>query len=415
MVRTTLPSGVKTLMGWRDKGVLTFDNPVQRAGSQWNLLQKSLLIHSMLANYPIPAVYLLKSKRESDGVTLYDCLDSKQRLTSVFEFIDGEYALHSATPPVELDGFIFDLANMKFDELADECTDIILGYRFSINCIEDATEDEVEEIFARLNASTPLSVIQKSRSVMGTDLARWTKEMCNHPFYQYSVSLTLAQARREADLETLLQSMLLLDARHEGYDYKAISTAEVTKYCKHIRGKYNEDKRKMIEEILDYLFSAFTEKHKFFKKSNIPMAMVLAKVALENNVSAEDFFDFIDAFSEGLSQAYMEGMGSGNIKRAKTEMRLLAIHKEFVDYQEISVGYETILSVHGNNQNVVEQVVDDSVETEELIEEPVGSDYVTEEVEENSADDKEDSTENTEDEVGADDVSSENTSVQTEG
>lgn len=112
--------------------------------------------------------------------------------------------------------------------------------------------------------------------------------------------------------------------------------------------------------------------------------MVLAKVALENNVSAEDFFDFIDAFSEGLSQAYMEGMGSGNIKRAKTEMRLLAIHKEFVDYQEINVDYETILSVHGNSQNIVETIVDAEVETEELVEEPTSSDEVTEEVEENS-------------------------------
>lgn len=414
MQKSNLPQGVKALMNMRDKGTLTFDNPVQRAGSQWDLLQKSLLIHSMLANFPVPTVYLLKSKNE-DNVTIYDCLDAKQRLTSIFGFIDGEYALHSATPEVVVDGTPCDLANMKFEDLNEECQDVIKGYRFNITCIEEATEEEVEEIFRRLNNSTPLSPIQKCRSVMGSDLARWCKEQCNHPFFQYSVSLTLAQARREADLEVLLQSMLLLDARHEGYDYKAISTAEVTKYCKNIRGKYNEDKRRMIEEILDYLFSAFTEKHKFFKKSNIPMGVVLAKVALENNVKAEDFFDFIDAFSEGLSTAYMEGMGSGNIKRAKTEMRLLAIHKEFVDYQEINVDYETILSVHGNNLNVVEQVVDDSNETEELIEEPVSSNVVNEEVEENSADGSEDTTENTEDEVGAEDVSREDISVQTEG
>ena len=64
MQKSTLPQGVKTLMSWADKETLTFDNPVQRAGSQWNLLQKSLLIHSMLANYPVPAVYLLKYKDE---------------------------------------------------------------------------------------------------------------------------------------------------------------------------------------------------------------------------------------------------------------------------------------------------------------------------------------------------------------
>lgn len=53
MQKSTLPTGVRTLKKWHEKGSLTFDNPVQRSGSQWNLLQKSLLIHSMLANMPV--------------------------------------------------------------------------------------------------------------------------------------------------------------------------------------------------------------------------------------------------------------------------------------------------------------------------------------------------------------------------
>ena len=347
MQKTNLPQGVRTLMNWRDKGTLKFDNPVQRAGSQWNLLQKSLLIHSMLANYPIPSVYFLKDK-DSENVTIYDCLDAKQRLTSVFEFIDGEYALDEDTPEVTVEDTNYNLGGLKFEELSEECQDIIKGYRFNITCIEDASEEEVEDIFARLNNATPLSTIQKCRSIMGSDLAKWCKEMNNHGFFQYSICLTNAQVKREADLEVLLQAMLLLDSRHEGYAWKSISVAEVTKYCKHIRGKYNVDKRRMIEEILDYLFSAFTESHKFLKKSNIPMAMVLAKIAIEHNIKEVDFFDFIDVFNEGLSSAYMQGMGSGNIKRAKTEIRLSAIAKAFEDYMEIS--NTNILSVHGKDE-----------------------------------------------------------------
>ena len=48
MNKSTLPVGIKTLIGWKNKGTLTFDNPIQRSGSQWTLLQKSLLIHSIL-------------------------------------------------------------------------------------------------------------------------------------------------------------------------------------------------------------------------------------------------------------------------------------------------------------------------------------------------------------------------------
>lgn len=335
MQKSNLPQGVKSLMGWVEKGCLTFDNPVQRAGSQWTLLQKSLLIHSMLANYPVPAVYLLKSKDEEKG-TIYDCLDAKQRLTSVFDFIHGEYALSSATPEVEVEGTVYDLANLTFEELSDECKDAITGYRFSIYCLEDASDEEVEEVFRRLNFSTPLSAIQQTRSVMGTDLARWTKEICQMHFLQHSVSLTLAQLRREADLEVLLQAMLLLDSRHEGYDdWKAISTAEVTKYCQYIRGEYNDDKKLMIMEIIEYLGEAFEEKHKFLKKSNIPMVIVLAKLALENDISPEDFREFIDDFSENTSEEYISCTGSGNIKKIKTTGRLTAIAYAFAKYFEL--------------------------------------------------------------------------------
>lgn len=336
MERSTLPVGVKTLKNWREKGTLSFGNPVQRAGSQWNLLQKSLLIHSVLANYPIPAVYLLKEKGEND-VTLYDCLDSKQRLTSIFGFIDGEYALHASTPEVVVDGTTYDLANLRFEDLSEECRDIITGYRFSIQCIEGATEQEVEEIFRRLNNSTPLSGIQKCRTVMGTELARWCKEVCEMDFFQHCINLTVAQARSESDLAVLLQGMLLISSRNGTYtNWKGISVADVTKYCEFIRGKFGDKERWEIMSVADFLADAFNnEKHKFLKKSNVPLIMVLGAIAVENDCEPEEFKLFIDAFSNCICDEFERNMGSGNVKRVKTEGRLKAIAKRFVEYFEL--------------------------------------------------------------------------------
>lgn len=336
MQKSNLPQGVRTLKSWFEKGTLVFDNPIQRAGSQWSILQKSLLIHSMLSGYPIPSVYFLKGKSE-DGTTIYDVLDAKQRLTSVFEFIDGEYSLHASTPEVTVDGVVYDLDNMKFEDLSDECKDEILGYRFSIYCLEDCTDEEVEEIFARLNNSTPLSPIQKCRSVLGMELSGWLRGLCQSDFIAHSVCLTVAQARREADLEVLLQSMLLLDARHEGYEYKSISTAEVTRYCSCIRENYNDDKRAMFEEVMGYLDNAFAgEKHKFLRKSNIPMVVMLAKTAMEKKIKAEDFKVFIDKFNSYECPKYQENMGAGNVKRQKVQGRLLAIAEDFEEHFGIS-------------------------------------------------------------------------------
>lgn len=334
MNKSTLPQGVRQLAKWYEKGTLKFDLPIQRASGQWNLLQKSLLVHSILADYPIPALYLVKYKEDNE--TTYQALDGKQRCTSIFEFIHGGYALHASTPDVTIEGVEYELANKTFEELSEDLKDLIHGFRFTIYALENATDEEIEEAFARLNASVPLTLIQKARTEMGTELARWTKEMTQLSFFQHAIPLTLAQARRESELEILLQSMLLMDAKDEGYEYKAISMREVMKYCRDIRGIYTDERQKIIQCVIEYLSDAFTEKHKFLKKTNVPMVFIMADIAMENNIAPPDFKAFIDNFGSAVCIDYDVNMGSGNIKRAKTEGRLLAMFHEFTKYFKLA-------------------------------------------------------------------------------
>lgn len=335
VIKSTLPTGVRTLLGWISKGTLRLDADIQRAVGQWNNLQQSLLVHSILAEFPVPPLYFQKYK-DGKGNTCYSCLEGKQRLSTLAAFCSDEgFALNSATPEVVVDDTVYDLANMHFNELSEECKDAVLGFRFTIYCIEDATDEEIAEIFTRLNNSTPLTKIQQCRGILGSEFSKWLREIHEKPFFTQALSLSAVQARREAPLEILLQSMLILDARHEGYEWKGISAADVTKYCNHIRGSYNEDKMDMICEIADYLGEAFDSRHKWLKKSNVPMVFVLAKCALEQGIDPSDFRGFIDRFSSSENADYAEGMGSGNIKRGKTEIRLIAIASAFEDYMGI--------------------------------------------------------------------------------
>lgn len=331
MQKSELPEGIRTLQKWYTTKTLRFDLPIQRAEGQWSTLQKSLLVHSILASFPVPPLYFIKYKEGDDSAT-YQALDGKQRCTSLFEYIKGYYKLHSSTPDVVIDGKTIELAGKEFNDLSDEVKDLILGYRFTIYLLEDATDEEIEEAFARLNNSSPLTLIQKARTEMGTELATWTREITCSPFFQNSVPMTLAQARRESELEILLQSMLLLDARHYNYDYKAISMREVTKYCKEIRGNYTKEKRELISKIVTFLTDAFPQKTKFLKKTNAVMVFLMADIALENNITPKDFNAFIQYFSENIPFEYEENTGAGNIKRTKTEGRLKAMQDSMEMY-----------------------------------------------------------------------------------
>lgn len=331
MQKSNLPEGLRTLQKWYISKTLRFDLPIQRAAGQWSPLQKSLLVHSLLADFPVPPLYFIKYKGKDDSV-IHQALDGKQRCTSLFEYINGDYKLHSSTPDVVIDGKIIELAGKEFKELSEEIKDLILGYRFTIYLLEDATDDEIEEAFARLNNSSPLTLIQKARTEMGTELATWTREITCSPFFQNSVPMTLAQARRESELEILLQSMLLLDARHYNYDYKAISMREVTKYCKEIRGNYPKEKRELISKIVTFLKDAFSQQTKFLKKTNAVMVFIMADIALEKGITPEEFREFVLHFAEHVPFEYEENTGAGNIKRTKTEGRLKAMQESMEMY-----------------------------------------------------------------------------------
>lgn len=96
--------------------------------------------------------------------------------------------IYSSTPSYFADGVSIELADKTFEELPIESKDAILGCRFNIQCLEDCFDDEVEEIFTRLNNSTPLSPIQKARSILGMELSLWLRTICETDFMQHSIS-----------------------------------------------------------------------------------------------------------------------------------------------------------------------------------------------------------------------------------
>ena len=77
MQKSNLPQGVRTLEKWYTTNTLKFDLPIQRASGQWSPLQKSLLIHSLLADFPVPPLYFIKYKGKDDNVT-YQALDGNK-------------------------------------------------------------------------------------------------------------------------------------------------------------------------------------------------------------------------------------------------------------------------------------------------------------------------------------------------
>lgn len=345
MIKTTLNWTIKNLKAMHDsKETLNFDHPIQRQSAQWTNLQQSLLVHSILANYPVPAIYVEKTdSAETDdkgkAIYKYSVLDGKQRMTTVFSFINGEYALNEETPDAEIEGEIYELAGKTFEELDEDVRQELLRFKFSIFAFEDATDDEIEEIFFRLNNSTPLSKPQKARPLMGTENARFINSILTGSFFTEKCNFSKLQLRKSDDMCTLLQSMMLLDHKYNNYEYASISADEVMRYSAAIKGNYSEGQKDLLLEIIDYLDDAFDEKEKLLKKINVPMVVLMADVAIREEIEPKEFHDWFLYFFVS-NKEYSQYCSSGSIKKEKVLGRLTTMEAHFTKHFKLDAPAE---------------------------------------------------------------------------
>lgn len=339
MNRSSLPVSVNTMKKWyeSDDKVLQCTLPFQRHSGMWSPILKSNLVWSMLADSYIPPIVLLKDKRGEDSkgkdIFGYQVLEGQQRLiTTLFPFLNDEWELHGATEPVEVDGFTYDIAGKKYSELEEELQDIIKNYRFTVQAIENYTMEEAEKLYFNINSGVALSAMQKGKAKLGNELMEFVNTLLSGNFFTQAINITEKQALKEDDLLMLMQGMALLDMKNTGRDFKTISASAMLGYAESIRGSYSEDAQQTLMEIVDYLDKAFPTKNKFLRKNNTPIVIVMASIALEQNIEAEAFRAFVNDFANALYPAYEESSGSGNIKIVNVKQRLRVMFIAMCDY-----------------------------------------------------------------------------------
>lgn len=76
---------IQQLVNHFEKGQLNLEPGFQR-NSVWSLSDRTALIESIFLNYPMPSVFLY-NRQDVDGDLIYDVIDGKQRLESIFMFM----------------------------------------------------------------------------------------------------------------------------------------------------------------------------------------------------------------------------------------------------------------------------------------------------------------------------------------
>ncbi len=149
--------------------------PTYQRGAVWSKSQKQLLVDSILRDLDVPKIYL----REIEDITFdEEAVDGQQRLTAIYGFYNDEFSIAKDADPISG----IEIAGMKFSELEEDIKDIFEAYELTVVILRSASEEQVEEMFLRLQNGTTLNAAEK-RNAMPGNMKEFVRKISEHQFF----------------------------------------------------------------------------------------------------------------------------------------------------------------------------------------------------------------------------------------
>ena len=249
----------------RRKGIDT--NPDYQRPAVWTRAQKQLLIDSMLREYDVPKFYLHRTGKDT-----YDVIDGQQRLRAIWEFFDGGFALSKNADAV--DGY--EIKGKKYDELDYDIQDRINSYDLDFVVLDYVEEDEIREMFLRLQNGTSLKA-QEKRNAMPGRMGDYVRTIAKHPFFS---KVNFSNSRFTFDLIAAQMTLLYLN-KNSGICN--INDRDLNAMYEENRDfDETSSEARTIIKILDYLDSMFPNKAPELKRYSVISLFILIMDMMPN-------------------------------------------------------------------------------------------------------------------------------------
>ena len=249
----------------RRKGIDT--NPDYQRPAVWTRAQKQLLIDSMLREYDVPKFYLHKTGKDT-----YDVIDGQQRLRAIWEFFDGGFALAKDAEPV--DGH--DIKGKKYNELDFDIQDIINSYNLDFVVLDYVDDDEIREMFLRLQNGTSLKA-QEKRNAMPGRMGDFVRATAKHDFFS---KVNFTNSRFTYDLIAAQMTLLYLNRNTGICNIKDRDLNVMYEAYKDFDAGSTD--AKTITKILDYLNTMFPTKAPELKRYSVISLFILIMEMMPN-------------------------------------------------------------------------------------------------------------------------------------
>lgn len=333
----------KQLKGMVVNGKINFDHIVQRS-YVWERSRKSALIESMIIGYPIPPVF---AKRVDEGTgkrgsNIYHIMDGKQRLSTIKEYLNDEFALTTLEPVSFMDDEIGEectanISDKKFSELPEALQNFLNTVTINVTYFDNLTKEEERELFKRLNAGKPLST--KSRLLASCKDIEGLLDIGSHKLFDEMMTDKARANKNQVALVMKVWCMMNQEINDVCFESKTFNPLlEKTEISE-------TEKLAMIE-----VFNLIVDTHealigrkekkvakKLYTETHMVSLVPYFKKAVEDGIASEMMADWLIEFfgtedGASVSTLYNEAAGSGSAKSGNIIDRDDALSESFTEF-----------------------------------------------------------------------------------
>ena len=330
----------KQIVKMIDKETISFKNVVQRS-FVWERHRMSELIWSIIMGFPIPPLYAERGESVNDKVKIYDVLDGQQRSTSIYRYLNDEFALTELKPIPYLDEngneCEVDISGKKFSELEEELQDIIRDATVTVKYYDNLNQSDKAEMFRRLNNGKPLST--KSRTLASAKNIGSLLNIGSHKLFHDMLTEKSRANKNQAVIVVKAWTMLNKEVEDISFASKDFNPM--------IEDVEISDKEKLeLNSVFDYVVSAHEElvenkekevAKRLYTETHLISLIPFIANALENNIAESMFSEWLINFfktenNSDLYTEYMEATSNGVARNASIVARHNALRKSYEDF-----------------------------------------------------------------------------------
>ena len=189
-------------------------NPPYQRRSVWNQDYKDFFIDTVLNDYPAPAIFIYQ-EITPEGVSKVSIVDGKQRLSTLFEFANNEFAVFEKSTIERLRGQFF----KDFDV---DVKQKFWKYQFAIEYLPSSDEKIIADIFDRINRNvTKLTSQELRHAKFSGDFITITESLTTWMFDLFGGNFPNIDKRTKKqmkDVEMVAQLLLFLEEGVRAYN-----------------------------------------------------------------------------------------------------------------------------------------------------------------------------------------------------